>query len=132
MSGPSVRTCSDTTPANSDPVLTWYVPLSFSFPLVLVPTLYASPLCPTLDYALLIGTLVLFWMYPFVLVHFVLCFPRSLVRTFTRCSTSRTCSRLLWSLNGLCRLCHMTTLIRVSPLCNRSPLYALSLAFSLH
>ena len=130
--GEGVRTRSDTTPANSDLVLTQYVPLSFSFPLILVPTLYASPLCPTSDYAPLVGTLVPFRMYPFILVHFVLCFPHSPVWTFTRCSTSWTRSGLLQSLNSLCCLCHMTTLIRVSPLCDGSPLYALGLTFSLH
>ena len=127
-----VRTCSDTTPANSDLVLTQYVPLLFSFPLVLIPTSYASPWCPTSDYAPLVGTPVPFWMYPFALIHFVLCIPHSPVWTFTRCSTSRTRSRLLQSFNGLCRLRHVTTLDKVSPLHDRSPLYALGLAFSLH
>ena len=41
-----VRTCSDTTPANSNPVLTRYVSPSFSFPLIFVPTSYVPPLFP--------------------------------------------------------------------------------------
>ena len=59
----AVRTCSDTTPVNSDPVLTWYVSPSFSFTLVLVPHFICSPVVPPSDYAPLVGTPVLFRMF---------------------------------------------------------------------
>ena len=57
------------------PTPTQYVPPSFLFPLVLVPTLYASLLSPTLDYAPLVGTLVASQMYPFVFVSLHIMFP---------------------------------------------------------
>ena len=63
-----VRTRSDTTPVNSDPVLTWYASPSFSFPLVFVPTLYAPPVVPPSDYAPLVGTPVPFRMFSLVSV----------------------------------------------------------------
>ena len=81
LSSVCVRTGSDTTPANSDPVLTQYGSPSFSFPLVLIP-LRMLPCCSPLQTMLLIGTPVSFQMYPFIPVHFVLCFRRSPVWTF--------------------------------------------------
>ena len=77
-SSKSVRTRSDTTPANSNPVLTQYVSPSFLFPLVLVPTSFASPLFPPLDYAPLVGTLVPFQRFPLTLCFH--CSPE--LRTF--------------------------------------------------
>ena len=59
---------SDTVSANSDLVLTRYVSLLLLFPLILISTLYASPLSPALDYAPLVGTPVVSWMYPFILI----------------------------------------------------------------
>ena len=38
------------------------------------------------------------------------------LQTFACCSIPRTCSGLLRSFSGLCHLCHVTTLVRVSPL----------------
>ena len=116
-----VRTSSDTTPVNFDPVLTRYVSPSYSFPLVLVPTLYASPLFPPLDYAPLVGALVPFRRFPLTLCF--RCSPE--LRTFACCSLPWTHSGLLRSFSGLCRLRYVTTLVRVSPLCDSSPLYAL-------
>ena len=63
-----VRTRSDTTPVNPDPVLTRYVSPCSRFPLVLVPTPYPLPLHPTSDYASFVGTPIPFRMFPFVLV----------------------------------------------------------------
>ena len=58
----AVRTRSDTTPVNSDQLLTWYVSPSFSFTLVLVPHFVCSPVVPPSDYAPLVGTPVPFRM----------------------------------------------------------------------
>ena len=58
-----VRTHSDTTPANSDMVLTRYVSPSFSFTLVLVPHFVCFPVVPPSDYAPLVGTPVPFRMF---------------------------------------------------------------------
>ena len=60
---PHVRTRSDTTLVNSDPVLTRYVSPLFSFTLVLVPHFVCSPVVPPSDYAPLVGTLVPFRMF---------------------------------------------------------------------
>ena len=59
----TVRTRSDTTPVNSDQLLTRYVSPSFSFTLVLVPHFVCSPVVPPLDYAPLVGTPVPFRMF---------------------------------------------------------------------
>ena len=61
-----VRTRSDTTPVNSDPVLTWYVSPSFSFPSRLCPHFVCSPVVPPSDYAPLVGTPVPFRMFSLV------------------------------------------------------------------
>ena len=63
-----VRTHSDTTPVNSDPVLTRYVSPSFSFPLVFVSHFVCSPVVPPSDYAPLEGTPVPFRMFSCVSV----------------------------------------------------------------
>ena len=63
-----VRTRSDTTPVNSDLVLTRYVSPSFSFTLVLVPHFVCSPVVPPLDYAPLEGTPVSFRIFSCVSV----------------------------------------------------------------
>ena len=63
-----VRTRSDTTLVNSNPVLTQYVSPRSRFPLVLIPTPHLFPLYPTSDHASFIGTLIPFRMFPFVLV----------------------------------------------------------------
>ena len=63
-----VRTHSDTTLVNSDPVLTWYVSPSFLFPLVFIPHFVCSPVFPPSDYAPLAGTLVPFRMFSLVSV----------------------------------------------------------------
>ena len=62
----SVRTRSDTTPVNSNQLLTRYVSPSFSFTLVLVPHFVCFPVVPPLDYAPLVGTLVPFRMFSLV------------------------------------------------------------------
>ena len=61
-----VRTHSDTTPVNSDPVLTQYDSPSFLFPLVFVPHFVCSPVVPPSDYAPLVGTPVPFRMFSLV------------------------------------------------------------------
>ena len=53
------------------------------------------------------------------------------LRTFARCSLPWTRSGLLRSFSGLCRLHYVITLDEVSPLRDRSPLYALGLTLSL-
>ena len=58
-----VRTRSDTTPVNSNQLLTRYVSPSFSFTLVFVPHFVCSPVVPPSDYAPLEGTPVLFRMF---------------------------------------------------------------------
>ena len=63
-----VRTRSDTTPVNSDAVLTRYVSPSFSFPLVFVSHFVCSPVVPPSDYAPLVETPVPFWMFSLVSV----------------------------------------------------------------
>ena len=63
-----VRTRSDTTPVNPDPVPTRYVSPRSRFPLDLIPTPYPLPLHPTSDYASFIGTPIPFCMFSLVLV----------------------------------------------------------------
>ena len=112
-----VRTRSDTTPVNSDQLLTQYVSPSFSFTLVLVPHFVCSPVVPPSDYAPLVGTPV-----PF--------------RMFSRVSVVLRNSGLLLVVvylgptpdsfgvfSGLCRLHYVITLDEVSPLRDKiSPL----------
>ena len=63
-----VRTRSDTTPVNPDPVPTRYVSPHSRFPPDLVPTPYPLPLHPTSDYASFVGTPIPFRMFSLVLV----------------------------------------------------------------
>ena len=63
-----VRTRSDTTPVNSDQLLTRYVSPSFSFTLVFIPHFVCAPVVPPSDYAPLEGTPVPFRMFSCVSV----------------------------------------------------------------
>ena len=120
-----VRTRSDTTPVKlrSGPDLV-------CFPLVLVhsrprPPLRMLPRCPPFG---LCSSRRNSGPVPDVFP----CFRCSLeLWTFACCSLPWTRSGLLRSFSGLCRLRYVTTLVRVSPLRDRSPLYALGLALSL-